>query len=239
MFEYLGHKIFVMKKILFISLLGIISLLVRSQELSGTTIGFSFGPSFLSQAPYDYSLDPGSNNLLIQKLSTRSLVISSVITIKFGKVSFQEHGDGKDRKMTFVKTYEDERNSDNTRKVVNKAIEKKKAKFEDRLAFNLGINLAEVSSDNLSFNKNIDGGVGFGYFLTPSMQFAAFYDIIKIRQMRHHIINNYDGKPIPNGTEFYNALDIADNKLFYNKTFTGFSLKIVVALNPKKENNSQ
>ena len=228
-----------MKKISLLFLLWFISTYIKSQELSGTTIGLSFGPSFLSQTPCDYSLDPGSNNLVIQKLSNNSFVISSVVTIKFGKLSFQEHGQGTERKKTFVKTNQYEYDSNNAQKMVGANPERKKAKFEDRLAFNLGINLAEISSDNLSFNKSIDGGVGFGYFLSPSMQLAAFYDIIKVRQMRQHIVDSYQGKPIPNGSEDYNALDISDDKLYYNKTFTGFSIKIVIALNPKKDNTGQ
>ena len=105
-----------MKKISLLFLLWFISTYIKSQELSGTTIGLSFGPSFLSQTPCDYSLDPGSNNLVIQKLSNKSFVISSVVTIKFGKLSFQEHGQGPERKKTFVKTNQYEYDSNNAQK---------------------------------------------------------------------------------------------------------------------------
>ena len=110
----------------------------------------------------------------------------------------------------------------------------KPVRWTERLAFNIGLNLAEISSENISFNKQIDGGIGLGYFVSPSIQVAGFFEVVRTRQMREYIINQYGGKPIPKGNEFYNALDPSDNNLFFNKTFTGFSIKVVIAINPKK-----
>jgi len=215
-----------MKKILFVAVLFIVTIHTKAQELAGTTIGFSFGPSFLTTKPSDYSLDPGSNNLITQKLSNKNLVISSVVTIKFAKLSQEiKNENGSTRKRLVMSDVPDDKDK----------AQKKNAPFTSRLAFNLAINLADISSDNLAFNKSVDGGIGFGYIITPTMQFAVFYDIIRIRQMRDNIIETYEGKPIPKGAEFYNALDISDNNLYYNKTFSGISFKIVVALNPKKD----
>lgn len=215
-----------MKKTLLLPIIFMATMHTKAQELAGTTIGFSFGPSFLTSKPSDYSLDPGSNNLITQKLSNKNLVVSSVLTIKFAKLSQEiKNENGSNKKRLVMTDVSDEK--DNT--------QQKNAPFINRLAFNLAINLADISSDNLAFNKSVDGGIGFGYILTPTMQFAVFYDMIRIRQMRDHIIKTYEGKPIPKGTEFYNALDISDNNLYYNKTFSGISFKIVVALNPKKD----
>lgn len=189
-----------------------------SQDLNGATVGFSFGSSFLSSSPKDYSLSPDQNKLVVQDMSNTSFVISSTLTIKFFDLSEKKDP------------------------VSNKPIISlrsgpvEKVKWYQKLAFNIGINIAEISSSNVAFNKQIDGGIGLGYFFNKNVQLAFFYDIVRIRQMRDFIVQSYEGNPIPNGTpnEYYNALDITDNRLFYNKTFTGTSIKIVIALNPKK-----
>lgn len=188
----------------------------NAQDLNGVTIGFGFGPSFLLNNPKDYSLSPDQNKLVVQDLSKTGFVISSALTIKF--FDLEEKLDGGNKPIIAT------RSSGN------------KASFHHKLALNIGINLAEISSSNVSFNKQIDGGIGLGYFFNKYIQLAVFYDVIKVRQMRDYIVTTYEGAPIPNGVpnEIYNALDATDNRLFYNKTFTGLSAKIVIALNPKK-----
>ncbi len=188
----------------------------NSQELNGATIGFGFGPSFLRNNPKDYSLSPDQNKLVVQDLSKTGFVISSTLTIKFFDL-------------------EEKLNARN-KPIIAAQASGHKAQFYQKLALNIGINLAEISSSNISFNKQIDGGIGLGYFFNKNIQLAVFYDVIKIRQLRDYIVDNYKDAHIPNGVpnEFYNALDATDNRLFYNKTFTGTSVKIVIALNPKK-----
>jgi hypothetical protein len=210
-----------MKKLFLIValLINIYYLHAQAQELNGVTIGFGFGASRFNQQPSDYSLSPDSNRLVVQPLSRTNFVISTVLTIKFNKLS--------------------EKMEKGSRSIlsVNSSGSEDPAKWNQRFTFNVGINLADVSSTNVTFNKQIDGGVGIGYVFTNNVQLAGFFDIIRQRQMRDYIVEKYEGRPIPNGTtnENYNALDVSDNKLFYNKTFTGFSIKVVIALNPKKQ----
>jgi hypothetical protein len=225
-----------MKKIIFL-LIPVLSFQFSfsqpAEQLSGTTIGFSAGVNHLFNTPDDYSLDPGNNALVVQSLSGTSLVISSVITIKFGKVSTQTQGTGAARKTVIT------RSGDvlHANLAANNGDPKEeKAKWYEKIAFNLGINLADISGGNISFNKSIDGGVGFGYFVNSNIQLGAFFDIMRIRQMRNYIVTKYEGQKIPNGTDFFNALDYNNNNLFYNKTFTGASFKIIIAVNPKKTN---
>jgi hypothetical protein len=181
------------------------------QELQGVTFGFGTGFSHIGGTVHSYSLTTDTAHALkAQKLSKTSFVISSELSIKFGKIS--------------------------TAKNSNKILKANggEAKPADRLAVNVALNLLEINSDNLSFNKNIDGGIGLGYFLNDYIQVAAFYDLVRIRQLRDHILKSYLDKSIPSGKEVFNALDEKNNDLFYDKTFTGISVKVIFSLGNKK-----
>ena len=120
-------------------------------------------------------------------------------------------------------------------KAVNEKLKKTAgASFADRLSINAALNLAEVNN-NIQFNKNIDGGLGLGYFLNDYVQLALFCDVSRIPQLRDNIVNTYQDKSIPNADgSVYNALDTKDNNLFYNKTITGLSFKVIFSLANKK-----
>ena len=55
------------------------------------------------------------------------------------------------------------------------------------------------------------------------------FDVSTIRQLRRYLVELYENKQIPKGDSFYNALDIGDNNLFFNKTTCGMSLKAVLS----------
>jgi hypothetical protein len=78
-------------------------------------------------------------------------------------------------------------------------------------------------------------GIGIGYFFSEFTQISFSYELVRIRQMRKDIYEEYLGKRIPDGNEFLNALDITDNNLFYNKVFGGWSLKITFSLSNVKD----
>ncbi len=188
--------------------------LAHTQELNGVTFGFGAGFSKTSQTAYSYSLTTDDqHHLVTQALSKNGFVISSVLTVR----------------LSNLKT---ETNSHKLLKANSTTTEA--AGWKEKLAINVSLNLVEINSDNLSFNKNIDGGLGLGYMVNDFVQVALFYDLIRLRQLRDHVKDNYLGKSIPNGTDILNALDEKNNDLFYNKTFTGFSFKIILSLGSKK-----
>lgn len=201
-------------------------------ELRGVTFGIGTGFSRISKTIYEYSLSPDTtNSLKLQPLDKNRFVISSVISIKFGRLGIdKEPGTNKSRLSNFNKLAE------------KQEVGQKKhdtAKIWNRLALNIALNLLEVNSESVSFNKSIDGGLGLGIFLNEFTQLAFFADIIRVRQLRDNIIASYENKPIPNGRENYNALDVNDNKLFYGKTFSGFSFKVIFSLGNRKDNGAE
>lgn len=192
-------------------------------RLNAVTIGVGMGWSYLGKAPFDYFLTPDSFLLQKQPLAHSGVVLSSVITIKLGKDLASEGG-----KLKAVHTT---RNGN----VVTRQTEN--VKWWEPIAINLSLNLAEISNGDIAFNKTIDGGIGIGYYIKQSLQVAVFYDMIRVRQMRDYYINTFEGKAIPsnNNGEVYNALDQTNNNLFYNKYYSGFSIKAVLSFGNKKE----
>ena len=210
-----------------------IQLKQAGEELRGVTFGFSAGFSRLFKRQYDYFLDPANNYLQKQKLGKTNLVISTVASVKLSKLTLQK----KEKGYSLVRTGIPEKKFDDNTflKTPTDEISLENARWHEKFVLNLALNLGEIGSD-VSFNKQIDGGIGLGYLLTADLQLAAFIDIIRTRQLRDYIVSSYKNKTIPKGSEFYTALDPSDNNLFYNKTFTGMSLKLIIALNPKKNN---
>ncbi|ULQ55076.1 hypothetical protein KJS94_10535 [Flavihumibacter rivuli] len=202
------------KNVILILLFFSTSIAFSQYHLNGVTFGFGAGYSILNDEPSSYSLSTDNNkNLMVQPLSKSSFVISSVVSVKLQKMGV----------------------SHENKLVKYKSEDKFEAiKWYERFSINASLNLIELSNSELSFNKSIDGGIGLGYFVSENVQFAVFYDIVTRRQLRDYIINDYLGKPIPNGTEYYNALDENDNNLYYNKTFTGTSFKIIISIGNKK-----
>jgi hypothetical protein len=113
------------------------------------------------------------------------------------------------------------------------------AGFWNHASVDLAVDLVNIAP-NPSFNKSISGGLGFGYFITQDVQLALFYDISSIPQLRNYIVNKYEGKSIPNGIDAngaainYTSLSTTDANLFYNKTISGFTFKLIFSLANKK-----
>ena len=51
--------------------------------------------------------------------------------------------------------------------------------------------------------------------------------------MRDYFIDNFNNQSIPNCAGVYNALNQADNNLFYNKYYPGVSFKVIFSLGNK------
>lgn len=210
----------------------------KTEELQGVTFGIGMGWSYLFENPKDYFLTTdATHKLQIQDLSRSSIVISSVISIKLGKLSLQTQSNGSNSKKVLV----------STNRIINKGIRatnnytaeedgvsNAKPNFHERLAINVSLNLAELNGGNIAFNKSIDGGIGMGYYFNQFTQIAVFFDMLRVRQMRDYFTKKFEGDSIPNGAEIYNALDQNNNNLFYNKYFPGVSIKAVFSLGNKK-----
>lgn len=185
----------------------------QEEEVSKLTLGIGIGANHLFENVYDYSLTTdASNSLEITKLNRNSIVISPVIifrlgetrtTMKSGKRQFVESDD---KKNPLWDIYKD-------------------------LSLLLSTDLLNIQSDKISYNKQIDGGIGIGYSFSPSLMVGIFYEIKSYRQLREYIVEQYENKPIPNGTSFYNALDETNNSLYYNKQLEGISLKLIFNFN--------
>lgn len=117
------------------------------------------------------------------------------------------------------------------------------ASIWDHLSLNLAVDLVNVTP-NPSFNKNVSGGLGVGYFFNDYVQLALFYDISVIPQLRDYVVDTYQNKPIPNGTGSdgkvtnYTSLSTDDSNLFYNKVTSGLTVKLIFSLANKKASSS-
>lgn len=179
--------------------------------LKGVTFGIGMGWNHLFRTPKEFFLTTDtSHRLQVQHLSKSAVVLSSLISIKLGKVD----ADGNSNQLL----------------ARGKA---KPANWNDRFAVNVSLNLAEFSSDGVAFNTSIDGGIGLGYFINTFTQVGVFYEMIRIRQMRDYFVDNFSDQAIPNGSAVYNALDKTDDNLFYSKYYSGVSFKVIFSLGNK------
>lgn len=206
----------------------------QAANLNGVTFGFGAGYNVSLDKTYDYSLTTdASHNLKIQPLNKGSFVISSVVMIKLSKVAFDSDNNKfvkQSQRPTYNKLVKSPDEGD--KKKVSK--DKSWSNIMDHLSINLALDLANITQ-NVSFNKNISGGLGIGYFFTDYVQAAVFYDISRVSQLRDYVVANYADKPIPNGTTGnYTSLSTSDNNLFYNKTVSGLTFKLIFSLANKK-----
>lgn len=194
-------------------------------NLSNVTIGFGAGYSYILSEMDEYSLSTDTVHALkVSPVTGGGFVISSVITVRLGKVakvsgSNKLYSQNEIAKLDLSKT---------------SVSSDEEADPGERWTLNLAINLAEVNSEGLSFNKAIDGGLGLGYSFSDNIQLALFLDCVRVRQLRPYIVDTYKDLPIPKGKDVYTALDPNDNELFTTRTMTGVSIKLVYTLaNPE------
>jgi hypothetical protein len=200
-----------MKKLLLLFVLAV-NVVAGQDQLQRVTIGFGAGYSNLPRPPQSYALSTDTLNALkLQRLSKDNFVISSVISIRL----FEATTPSGSKQLTAFQA----------------------GQFADHwyepISINVAINLVEANSQNVSFNKSIDGGIGVGYYLNSFAQVSFFMDIIRARQLRDHVVKDYEGKSIPKGKDRYTAIDESDNNLFYTKNFVGFSIKAIFTVGNK------
>jgi len=206
----------------------------QATNLNGVTFGFGAGYNVGFDKTYDYSLTTdASHNLKIQPLNKGAFVISSIVMVKLSKVAF-DSDNNKFVKQSKKLTYNDLIQSPDEGKKQKAAKDDSWSNIRDHLSINLALDLVNVTQ-NVSFNKNISGGLGMGYFFTDYVQAAVFFDVSRVSQLRDYVVANYTDKPIPNGsTGNYTSLSTTDNNLFYNKTVSGLTFKLIFSLANKK-----
>lgn len=181
----------------------------NKEELSTMTIGVAVGYNHLFQTIYDYSLTTDTEHRLkVEELNSGSVVVSSALIFRFNNF---------DKKKNSNKLYlRDSEESDKSPDIFQK------------FSAILSLNLLDINSSNgIDFNKSIDGGIGLGYQIEANLNIALLYELKRVRQMRSYVVEQYENESIPQGTEVYNSLDSDDNNLFYNKSVTGISLKLI------------
>jgi hypothetical protein len=202
-----------MKTKILLSLFVIFStqLLLSQTPVSRVTVGLGLGANHLFKDVEEYSLTPDGNyRLQTEQTSRNNLVISPVIAFRLER--FQV---GPNNEM---------------QEVTPPGAAPINAPWYDFCRFSILVsaNILDLKSDNVGFNKKLDGGFGIGYAITPDIQLGVFYEVKSYRQLRNFVTENYNNASIPKGnSEVYNALDESDNNLFHDKTFDGISLKLI------------
>ncbi|KIX20187.1 hypothetical protein SY27_13645 [Flavobacterium sp. 316] len=187
----------------------------KAKDLSRLTIGIGIGGNHLFKSVYDYSLTTDSNyNLKITELNKNSIVVSPVLAFRLGKVKMSDV-------ETKAKFFNDTENKDENLPLGDYR----------RFSILLSTDLVNIQSDKVSYNKRIDGGIGVGYSFSPNLMIGVFYEIKSYRQLREYVVEQYENQAIPNGNEFFNALDETNNNLFYNKQIEGLSIKLIFNFN--------
>jgi len=207
-------------------------------DLNGVTFGFGAGPAYSFDRVYDYSLTTdASHNLELQSLNKGGFTIASVLMVKLGKMSTDVSKS--DQLINQAQTNQYLKSTQNDTLGNNGSSNKFRPNFFSRCSVDLAINLADVSS-NVTFNKNVNGGIGVGYFIASNLQLAVFYDISQVSQLRDYVVASYLNKPIPDGASGnYTTLSTSDNNLFYNKTISGLSFKLVFSIGNQKTSSTK
>ena len=186
-------------------------------DLSRLTVGLGVGVNHLFKDVNDYYLTTdGTHNLKMDNLNKTNFVLSQIVVFRLGVDRAQRNAEKKYNNL--YKKY-----ADSSRLLTPF----KNFKWE-QFSILLSLNLLDLQTNEVGFNKNIDGGLGIGYAIANNLQLGVLYEFKHYRQLRPFILDKYLDKPIPNGaTESYTTLDKTDNNLFYDKTLEGLSVKLI------------
>lgn len=196
-------KLFLIKLLV----LTLINFSYSQTNLSHVTVGLGIGGNHTFKNVYDYYLTTDGNyNLKRDVLSRSNMVLSSVAVFRFSSLKKDANNKILRRRDNLIDNW-------------------------DKINLVLSLNLLDTNEGNVSFNKNIDGGIGIGYTLSPNLTISVLYEIQRFRQMRDSVFYQYENNPIPNGNDsFFNALDSQNNDLFHYKSIDGISLKLIFNL---------
>lgn len=199
----------------------------RSQQLKGVTFGFAAGYHYNFSTTSNYFLAVDDNyKLKISDNQRGAFVISSMINIKSKKIFKTKAGL---KKIVDSNAVDEKFEIKNGKTSITTTIPLTELGPCERITYHVGLNLVDITN-NVSFNKQIDGGLGIGYLVNDDIHIALMADVARVKQIRGYYAEKYKDQPIPNGTSFYNALDTTDKNLFEDKTTFGVSLKVVFSL---------
>ena len=193
----------------------------NSQDLSRLTVGLGVGGSYLFEDVKDYYLTTdGTNSLKMDNMNRKNFVLSQIVIFRLGVEKTLRNEKYKQDRKLYMK-------NDKNDKPYDTLVPFEKLKW-NQVSVLLSLNLLDLQTNDVGFNKNIDGGVGLSYALTNNLQIGVLYEFKHFRQLRPYIVENYLDQAIPNGeTENYTTLDQSNNNLFYDKTIAGVSLKFI------------
>jgi hypothetical protein len=96
------------------------------------------------------------------------------------------------------------------------------------LGFVANVNLAEISSENISTinNKSIEGGLGISYRLQSNFALAVTYDLVFSRRLRDYVLQ-YEGEKIFDNGKTLTGLNREDDNFFIDDNLSSLSLKFI------------
>ena len=95
------------------------------------------------------------------------------------------------------------------------------------LGFIANLDLAKLSESSLAstFNQELEGGIGVGWFFASDVGVAVTYDLSFTRRPRSRLLSMV-GKPIKLDGEVLTSLDPNDDRLFKDAVADGIGIKI-------------
>jgi len=176
-------------------------------------MGLSLGFNYLTKDLHDATLSVVDNSLKLQKVNPVSFLLSTAVVVNPIK-SFYRKLDAHGNAVGEVYS------------------------VPSRLSFVATVNLAQFGSEGTTFNKKIDGGLGFGIRLSEDFHLALTAEMISARQLRNYAVDEFENKPIVIDNETLNALDVKDDRLFVDNYYFGLSVKFIYILVGKDTDSS-
>ena len=188
-------------------------------------IGVSIGYNYISNndvSLYDAYISPIDSTLKLEMVNYGSIVLSTTVMV----TPFDE---GFTKQIKNLEAYKENRGKF-TRGLL--FLGQQCLKYGKNISFIASVNLKEFSSfsEDLNFNKRIDGGLGLGYKFSDSFWIGATYEQVSLLQPREALLLE-DGNKLPgeNGS-FLTQLDKTNTNYFNEKVYSAVSLKFIYTI---------